>query len=65
MPEATPTTHEAVLEYVDEFKSTFLFTYIVHWLVPIHSDTLILKTRPTELRVAPSALPRASCGHGR
>ena len=35
------------------------------WLVPIHSDTLILKTRPTELRVAPSALPRASCGHGR
>ena len=35
------------------------------WLVPIHSDTLILKTRPTELRVAPSALPRAPCGHGR
>ena len=34
-------------------------------LVPFHSDTLILKTRPTELRVAPSALPRASCGHGR
>ena len=35
------------------------------WLVPIHSDTLILKTRPTELRVAPSGAPRASCGHGR
>ena len=34
-------------------------------LVPIHSDTLILKTRPTELRVAPSGIPRASCGHGR
>ena len=35
------------------------------WLVPFHSDTLILKTSPTELRVAPSALPRAPCGHGR
>ena len=34
-------------------------------LVPFHSDTLILKTRPTGLRVAPSALPRASCGHSR
>ena len=30
-----------------------------------HSDTLILKTSPTELRVASSALPRAPCGHGR
>ena len=28
-------------------------------LVPFHSDTLILKTSPTELRVASSALPRA------
>ena len=28
-----------------------------HRLVPIHSDTLILKTRPTELRVAPSGIP--------
>ena len=30
----------------------------------VHSDTLILKTRPTELRVAPSAIARAPCGHG-
>ena len=34
-------------------------------LVQFHSDTLKLKTSPTELRVAPSALPRAPCGHGR
>ena len=34
-------------------------------LVPFHSDTLILKTSPTELRVALSALPRTPCGHGR
>ena len=34
-------------------------------LVPFHSDTLILKTSPTELRVASSALPRAPCDHGR
>ena len=33
--------------------------------MPIHSDTLILKTHPTELCVAPSALPRAPSGHGR
>ena len=29
------------------------------------ADTLILKTHPTELCVAPSALPRAPSGHGR
>ena len=39
------------------------------WLGPFQFsltlDTLILKTRPTELRVASSALSRAPCGHGR
>ena len=46
-------------------KATLVYGSLSYRLVPFQDDTLILKTRPTELRVAPSALPRAPCGHGR